>query len=132
MLPNIDIPDDVLIERQPSRNYAIDWKTGRISGFVDGRKAIEQFILKTLQTARYRHPIYSDDEGCEVEDLIGKQYPWGLFKSECERTIKEALLADDRISDVYDFAFKQENESVYVDFTCDTAEGVIPISEKIS
>jgi hypothetical protein len=127
--PDIQIPDIIEAEQQPSRTYKIDFDTGRIGGIIDGREAIEQFIIKTIRTARYRYLIYSDDVGCEIEDLIGSDISWELFKSECMRTITEALIYDDRINRVYDFSFRQEEDGVYIDFSVDTVEGTLEISE---
>lgn len=129
--PDITIPDIVEGERQPSRNYKLDFTTGRISGFIDEREAIEQFIIKAIRTARFRFIIYSDDEGCELEDLIGKDLSWPLFQSECTRVITEAIIYDDRIDNVYEIEYRREDDNVYVDFTVDTVEGTLNISVPI-
>ena len=51
---------------QPSRTYAVDWQTGRVSGFVDGTDALKQAIYKILQTERFAHLIYSWNYGFEM------------------------------------------------------------------
>lgn len=37
---------------QPSRTYAVNWQTGRVSGTVDGMDALKQATYKVLQTDR--------------------------------------------------------------------------------
>ena len=57
---------------QPSRTYAVNWQTGRVSGTVDGMDALKQAIYKVLQTERFAHLIYSWNYGFEANRLIGQ------------------------------------------------------------
>ena len=58
-------------------------------------------VMKILYTERYAYVIYSSNYGVELERMVGKDYDF--IVSDLERTIKEALLVDDRILDVVDF-----------------------------
>lgn len=48
----------------------------RVTGKVDGIKALEQAIYKILNTERYEYPIYSFAYGVELNKLIGKEQPY--------------------------------------------------------
>ncbi|WP_391571919.1 DUF2634 domain-containing protein [Cohnella sp.] len=95
----------------PLKTYALD-----LSGTIDGRDAILQFVDKAIRTARYRFPIYDWDYGCEIEDLIGQDVSVALLESEIPRVIREALIYDDRIDDVGGFTIRREADNLYVSF----------------
>lgn len=78
---------------QPSRTYAVNWQTGRVSGFVDTTDALKQAIHKILQTERFAYLIYSWNYGFEANRLIGQSA--AFLRSEIQRLVTEALLADD-------------------------------------
>jgi hypothetical protein len=112
---------------QPSRTYALDFETGEVGGIIDGEAAIRQAIRKAIMTARFRYPIYGYEHlyGCELEDLIGQDLPIELLNAEIPRLISEALLVDDRITDVYNFTITREGDGLYVSFFVDTADGTL-------
>ncbi|MCM3784308.1 DUF2634 domain-containing protein [Neobacillus mesonae] len=123
--------DDAGLDVLPLRTYAINFDTGEIGGIVDGTDAIKQFIYKAILTARYRFPIYDSDYGCEIEDLIGSDASIDLLETEVPRVITEALIYDDRISDVYDFTLTREGDRLYVSFFVDVDEETIPMEVTI-
>jgi Protein of unknown function (DUF2634) len=112
---------------QPSRTYALDFETGEIGGIIDGEAAIRQAIRKAIMTARFRYLVYGYEHlyGCELEDLIGQDLPIELLNAEIPRLISEALLVDDRITDVYNFTITREGDGLYVSFFVDTADGTL-------
>lgn len=112
---------------QPSRTYAFDFATGEVGGMIDGEAAIRQAIRKAVMTARFRYLIYGAEHlyGCELEDLIGQDVPIELLNAEIPRLISEALLVDDRITDVYNFTITREGDGLYVSFFVDTADGTL-------
>jgi hypothetical protein len=61
--------------------------------------------MKILYTERYAYVIYSSQYGVELDRLIGQEYDF--IVSDLERTITEALLADDRILSITDFTTEQ-------------------------
>lgn len=118
---------------QPSRTYALDFETGEVGGVIDGESAIRQFIRKAILTARFRFLIYGSDHfyGCELDDLIGQDVSIELLNAEVPRVIREALLVDDRITDVYNFEITRTGDGLYVSFYVDTTEGTIQTQEVI-
>ena len=70
---------------QPSRTYAVNWQTGRVSGTVDGMDALKQAIYKVLQTERFAHLIYSWNYGFEANRLIGQGA--AFLRSEIQRLV---------------------------------------------
>lgn len=90
-------------------------KTHLISNYVDGLDAVKQAVYLILSSERYQHNIYSWDYGVELLDLIGKPMPYVL--SELPRRIKEALIQDDRITDVIDFEFEPKGNQLHTTFT---------------
>lgn len=94
--PTTGETDDVEEETSPSYTYQV--KAGRIIQMTDGKDAMLQAINKLLQTIRFAYPIYDEDYGHDLEDLIGKELPYA--QTEVERLLTEALEADDRVLDV--------------------------------
>jgi Protein of unknown function (DUF2634). len=92
MTPETDIEEVTL----PTKTYLV--QNGRIMSFTDGRDAMRQAIEKVLLTARFSVPWLSPNYGHDLDDLIGKSVDYAL--SEVERMVKEALLDDDRVTDV--------------------------------
>lgn len=77
------------------------------------------WVEKTLRTARYAHPIYSDQYGIEDPfSPVGHQADDDLLGA-YQDAITEALLVHDRITAVEDFSFNQDpfDEAVYASFT---------------
>lgn len=116
MIPNINILTEEITEvKYPSKTYKLNFEKNRIDGSTDDLDAIKQSIYLILSTERYQHIIYSWDYGVELLDLIGKPMPYVM--SELPRRIKDALIQDDRISDVIDFEFKPNGKQLYTKFT---------------
>lgn len=133
-LQPVDIIAEEIAEEsaeQPLKTYAIDFDNGVLGGTVDGIEAIKQFVVKAIKTARFRFAIYDDDYGSEIEDLIGSDASTDLLETEIPRVIEEALLFDDRITDVYDFELTREGDRLYVSFALEINEETIPMEVTI-
>lgn len=115
---------------RPTRTYKLDFDKGAVGGTIEGKDALKQFVHKAVITARFRFPIYDDQYGCELEDLIGQDIPFELFETEVRRVIREALIYDERINDVRDFNIRKEDDKVFIEFTVDSIYG--EISEGVS
>lgn len=103
---------------EPSKTYAMSDEC--FVGFVDDEKAIEQAIYKLLSTEQFAYEIYSD-YGIELNDLFGKDDVYVM--SELKTRITEAVLNDDRISEVEDFEISKTDKSSYLcKFTVITTE----------
>ncbi|CAH0122421.1 hypothetical protein PAE9249_04971 [Paenibacillus sp. CECT 9249] len=107
--------DELEIVRQPSLTYRIDWKNKRIAGMIDDLDAIRQAVVKILQTERFLYLIYTTDYGTEWNGLLGKDRLY--VQSELKRRVREALLQDERITDVDDFRFRFDGDAATVAFT---------------
>lgn len=115
---------DIVDYTMPTKTYNLEYdKDSQIRGYCDEEKAMRQAIYKIINTERYKYIIYSWNYGIELADLFGKPIPF--VYAEIQRRIIEALLADDRIKDVYDFSFSNKGEDVTVTFTASTIYGVI-------
>lgn len=121
---------EITVAQQPSRTYRIDLVNGRISGMADNLEAIRQAVYKILETNRYEFLIYSSNYGSELNEKIdgGELY----IKSELKRRIREALLQDDRITDVTDFTMKIAGDSAAVSFTVVSQYGAFQEEVSIS
>lgn len=114
-----------------TRTYKMDLDAGRVAGFTDDAEAMKQAILKILLTERFDFLIYSWNYGIELKTVVGKSYH--VFSSEIKRVIREALLADSRITDVVDFKVEQiDKRSANVTFTAETVFGEIPIERTVT
>lgn len=120
-----DLKSDFNITVYPTRTYRLNTDDNRVTGYVSGLSAMEQVIYKILCTDRYKHIIYSRNYGFKVDGLIGK--PIAYVQSVVKQRITEALMQDDRITNVYNFAFTQNraDNSLLVTFNVDTTEGAV-------
>ena len=124
-----DGDDDESLDDEPTLTFKIE--NGRIRGIVDEKQAMIQAVNKILQTERLIYPIYSDQYGNDLNDLIGKDM--GYAKVEAERMIKEALLADDRVIDVdIDEVTEVSRDTLEIKGTCVTVYGNINIDSEVS
>ena len=107
-------------EQLPSYTWAFDLKEKVLSGTCDGKTAVMQSIYLTLFTDRYKWLIHDWDYGHELASLFGM--PLTYVIPEIERLVKEALIQDDRIDDVFNFHFEQGNDrvSLFVSFDVKT------------
>lgn len=110
--------------REPSLTYEMDFsakeditrKRSQLSRYIDGLDSVRQAVFKILCTDRYVFEIYNWDYGFEIDDLFGKDR--GFVKPELKRRIREALLTDDRIKEVIDFAFEDTGRTtLHIYFT---------------
>ena len=124
-----DGDDDESLDDEPTLTFKIE--NGRIRGKVDEKQAMIQAVNKILQTERLIYPIYSDQYGNDLNDLIGKDM--GYAKVEAERMIKEALLADDRVVEVdIDDVTEVSRDTLEIKGICVTVYGNIGIDSEVS
>lgn len=121
MIPKINNFTELELETLPSKNYRIVIKEHVVNGTCDELEAMKQVVFKILQTERYDTLIYSWNYGIELKDLFGE--PMSYVCPELERRITEALIQDDRIESVEDFAFDISKRSILVTFTVHTIFG---------
>lgn len=108
--------------REPNLTYRLGEKT--VAGKIDKLDSVKQAIYHILMTERFSNPIYDDNYGVELEQYIGKDL--GFILASIQTTLQDALLQDDRITDVIvtdvSKSDKQENACV-VQFTVNTIYG---------
>lgn len=121
--------EDNAIDQNPTLTFQV--YHGRIRNKFDGLAAMKQAIDKVLYTERFVYPIYSDQYGNDLPDLIGKNINYA--KVEVERMITEALEDDDRVTGVDIKEIKEiNNDTLAVQGTCYTVYGDVPISKEVS
>ncbi|MBD2846185.1 DUF2634 domain-containing protein [Paenibacillus sp. IB182496] len=132
MIPNGTTVGNLAVTSRsaPSLTWRLDMTRGRIAGMTDGLEAIRQAVFKVLQTARFRHVIYSADYGSELHTLIGRQPAY--VRTEAERMLREALLQDGRITDIRDLQVAVVGDKLTVTFGVVTVEGQLNIEEEVN
>lgn len=110
-------------EPEPTLTYRFNFDTGRFGGMVDEMEALKQFVVKALITSRSRYHIYSDDYGCEIEDLIGSDVTEAYLQADIPRMVREALIYDDRVNDVTNVSVRREGDSVFIIATIESIYG---------
>ena len=97
-----------------NRTYRINGDLNKISGYIEDVDAIMQSAYLILNIERYQYPIYSWNYGVELLDLFGQ--PTSYVVSELERRVREALMQDERITDVTDFECEVSSSKIHVKF----------------
>lgn len=123
--------EDVLLSQ---KTYRFDFQTGRLtSEWISGLEAVRQFVMMALRIPRYAHPIYSSDTGNELAEMLSDTETTPAYKMmEIERLVTEALIYDERIHQVHEFAIEHREDAFYVSFQVDTAAGVLAFEEVLS
>lgn len=133
MIPSTssDLNNPLEFESQEGLGFKLNFKSNRIAGMIDDLESVKQAIFMILNTERYEYLIHSWDYGIELKDLYGE--PVSYVCPEIERRVTEALLMDDRITDVNDFEFDySEKNTVDVTFIVETLYGNIPEELKVT
>ena len=115
-----------------SLTYAIDNDTLKIAGKNDRLDAMVQAIQLLLNTQVDKYIIYSMERkyGWDYEDLIGM--PATYCVPEIERRVTEALLLDTRITDVGNFEFEVNKNTIHVTFQVGTIFGKAEVETDVS
>lgn len=131
-LPNTqnELINDFEIKEIPTRTYALKSQYNRLYSFVEGLDAVKQAIYLILNTERYEHLIYSWNYGVELADLFGKPISYAM--SEIKRRISEALLQDDRITDVGEFEFESKRSELFCKFKVYTIYGEVDAEKAVN
>ena len=129
MLPKTGdiLESDFEVQEIPSKAFRMNDDT--LSGYVDGRDAVQQAVHCILNTERYDWLIYDWNYGVELRGLFGK--PMSLVKSKIKKRIKEALMQDDRIQGVDAFSFEGSGRKLSVTFTVHTRYGDIGATKEV-
>lgn len=90
------IANNAYFVRQPNLTYRLGETES--SGKISGLDSVKQAVYHILMTERYSNPIYDEDYGVELNQYVNKDL--GYISATIEDTLKDALLQDDRITDV--------------------------------
>ena len=112
-----------------TKTYFLDFDTNRIGGFISGKEAMKQAILKIINTKRYAFEIYDWSYGSETDELIGKDMKTAEVFAEVY--IEDALLNDDRIEKIENFEIKKGRNFIAVKFKVATVLGDIDIETEV-
>ncbi len=116
--------------KQPSLQHKMNLSDSFIAGKCDGKEGLKQAVYKILSTERYENVIYSRNYGVEMKDLFGQ--PVKTVVALIESRIKEALLQDDRITDVDSFIFDtSQKHKVSVTFTVHSELGDFEVLKEV-
>ena len=102
------------VTEMPTLTHQMQIEIERIIGKCDGLDAIKQLVYIILNVERFDWSIFSPNFGVEFKNLFGQPVP--LVLPEIKRRITEALIQDDRITDVSDFEFTTERSKVHCTF----------------
>lgn len=114
----------------PTNTYRIIVDKDRVSGETDGLEAMKQAVYLILSTERYAYPIYSWNYGVELKDLFGQ--PTTYVEAVLEYRIRDALMADERITDVRNFEFSSQKNTVSATFEVVTNQGNVQSTVEVT
>ena len=121
----------VLGNNEVTKTYKVDTYNKRIIGTTDGQSAMEQAILKNLDTERFSYVIYSPNYAMELIRYMGQDLEY--LQSDLQRTLEECLLVDNRVYSITNLVIEQVDiDSVKINFDVETTEGVLNITKEIS
>ena len=100
---------------QSSKTVALDMERERLEGYTDGIAAVKQAVYIILNVERYDYLIHSWNFGVELKGLFGKPMNWVM--PEAKRRIREALMMDDRITEVDEFVMQADRHALNISFT---------------
>lgn len=126
-LDDADLDDE---EDDQSPTYTFKVANGRIRGMTDELDAMQQAVDKILKTERFVYPIYDEQYGNDLPELIGESIDYAL--SEAERMVIEALEADDRINNVEITKCEQsDSDAITVEGYANTVYGRVGFESEV-
>ena len=124
-----DLKDGFTIADVLTHTLRMNLEGETIVGRTDRLRAMEQAIYLILSVERYDYLIHSWNFGVELRDLFGQPVSYCL--PEIKRRITEALLQDERITEVYNFTFDVKKGRVAVAFRVKTIFGEIDAAKEV-
>lgn len=121
------LKNGITFAAKPSKTIRLTPETNRLTGTTDGLDAVRQAAYIILHVERYEYIIHSWNFGVELKDLFGKQMTYVI--PEVKRRVRDALLQDDRITEVDEFVLTPNKNKLTVECTVhsifgDFSEGV--------
>lgn len=111
--------DDLILDSEQSetrntKTFGVNLSNNRIGSMVDKLAALQQSIYFMLTTEADQYIIYPYTYGIQTVDLIGQ--PSYYIMAVLPGRIKDALMSDDRITDVTDFDFETNGRNLGIKF----------------
>ena len=123
----VDDPED---DEDVETSLTFKVANGRIRGKIDGQEAMIQAISKIMETERSVYPIYSEDYGNDLDELIGKSTDF--VETEIERVLEEAFEEDERVTGVSVDAIEEtDSTSLLVTATVSTIYGELEVTQEV-
>lgn len=96
-------------EQPLGRTWIFDFEAGQFAraggspAETNGLGAVEQWCQMAIKSARFAHPVFSQEFGMEEPDSIIGEFALGEALAEWEANLIEALLVHERITTVENF-----------------------------
>ncbi|CAL7892054.1 DUF2634 domain-containing protein [Fusobacterium necrophorum] len=111
--------------------YAIDFESGQplyenedIVTLI-GNEALKVWIFRALKTERNRYAIHSEYYGSDLREHIGTIYNESIKQVLMQEQIKDCLLVNPYLANVYNFSFEKQENDVKITFSVDTVYGTL-------
>lgn len=123
----VDDPED---DEDVETSLTFKVNSGRIGGKIDDQEAMIQAISKIMETERSVYPIYSEDYGNDLDELVGKSFDF--IETEIERVLEEAFEEDERVTGVSVDAIEEtDSTSLIVTATVSTIYGELEVTQEV-
>ena len=103
------------------------WRGGK-PVLVTGREAVASWAQAALRTVRCKHPIFSQNFGCEAESLIGRAWSDAVKNVEAPRMVRDALTASPYVTGVEDLAVTFCDNRLEISGTLKTIYGEVRLN----
>lgn len=125
-----ELRTDLVLKKRTYESKTYVLSETKIEGFIDDLEALKQAVFKVLATEQFEYPVYSFRYGIAWKQLIGEERPY--IRAEARRMIEEALMQDDRIKEVDDFAFAFDGDSCACSFGVHSIYGDFKMETEVS
>lgn len=118
------LKNGLVFAEKPSKTIRLNSENNHLTGFTDSLDAVRQAAHVILHVERYQYIIHSWNFGVELKDLFGKQMTYVI--PEVKRRVREALLQDNRITEVDGFVLTPNKNKLTVECTVHSIFGSFP------
>lgn len=111
--------------------YAIDFESGQPLYenedivTLTGNEALKVWIFRALKTERNRYAIHSEYYGSDLREHIGTIYNESIKQVLMQEQIKDCLLVNPYLANVYNFSFEKQENVVKITFSVNTVYGTL-------
>lgn len=122
-VPQSTLPVPAAVPQPLGNTWVFDFEAGQFvragssPAVTSDLGALEQWCLMAIHSARYAHPVFSDEFGMEKPDAPIGEFAQGEVLADWQQSLVEALLVHDRVSAVED-----------IDLSWDPSTGILTIN----